>query len=110
MRNALISILLFQVSFLSAQVLSKEGRFSIEQNIGCAPFEVSISELDDFGDISRQYIFEEGLTETDQTTHIYQQEGTYTIVQIVGVDVEPKTDTLFVEVRENRSIVFNTLQ
>ncbi len=91
------------------QVQSDLGRFSVDYARGCAPLRIEVQELDDFGNISRQYRYEEGLPETFSQTHTYQTPGIYQIVQIVGVDVDPKTDTLMVEVLEPRSIDFEVL-
>ena len=63
---------------------------------------VTISELDNFGDVTRQYYFFEGAGVTNEKTFTYQDSGTYQIVQVVGVDgIDDKTDTLFVEAKES---------
>lgn len=96
MRLTTLLILLSSPAF--CQITSQEGRFAVDFQIGCTPFTVNITSLDDFGDISRQYIYENGVLETDETSYTYTLPGTYSIVQIVGVDVDPKTDTLVVTV------------
>ena len=95
---------------LLSQNDSQLGRFTTSVRSGCAPLEVIVIEQDNFGDITRQYIYEDGLPETNSTTHTFQQPGVYNIVQIVGVDVDPKTDTLEVEVFENRAVEFAITQ
>lgn len=81
-----------------AQHVSQVGRFSVEYNRGCAPLTVNLTVLDDFGNITRQYFYEGEATQTVDTFYTYTTPGTYQIVQIVGVDVDPKTDTLVIEV------------
>ncbi|WP_420318635.1 gliding motility-associated C-terminal domain-containing protein [Ekhidna sp.] len=93
----IIFVLLFPM-LLSAQVLSSKGRFSVEFDKGCAPMTVNITELDTFGDVTRQYYYFEGADITNNQTFSYQDPGVYQIVQVVGVDgIDDKTDTLFVE-------------
>lgn len=81
-----------------AQQLSQVGRFSVDYNRGCAPLTVTLTELDNFGNITRQYFYEGEASQTIDTFYTYTQPGIYQIVQIVGIDVEPKTDTLEVVV------------
>ena len=83
-----------------AQFISQEGRFSVDIVRGCAPLQIQLTPLDDFGDISRQYIYEENVPETNLTTYTYLNPGIFSLVQIVGIDVVPKTDTLTIEVFE----------
>ena len=104
MRLSPLIILLSTHAF--AQVSSQLGRFEVAFDRGCAPLDITIVEKDDFGSIPRQYIFEPGLDETNLTTHRFEQPGTFEIVQIVGVDVDPKTDTLIVTVLESRPSEF----
>lgn len=84
---------------LLAQV-SQEGRFSSDYIRGCAPLTIQLTEHDPFGAIDRQYFYEtpSNLNVTTSLTHTYTQPGTYQIVQLVGIDVVPKTDTLTIEV------------
>lgn len=81
-----------------SQQFSKHGRFSIDYKTGCAPVTVNISEYDNFGNISRQYYYESERIGTLDTFHTFQNPGTYRIVQFLGVDVIPKSDTLVFEV------------
>ncbi len=107
MRSATCTIVLLTYAFFSnAQVLSKTGRFAANYQTGCAPLTITLSELDDLGDISRQYIYEAGTPETSDLSHTYQQPGTYQIVQILGVDIDPKTDTLTVVVQDTQPVDF----
>ena len=110
MRLSLLCILITCSLSLFSQTNSQFGRFSVSAISGCAPFEIEITEQDDFGDITRQYIYEDGLAETDARIHTFQVPGIYNIVQIVGVDVDPKTDTLQIEVFENRPVSFDLIR
>lgn len=99
MPKRVYTFLLLLIPFLvSAQVVSNNGRFAVDFDRGCAPLEINISELDAFGNITRQYFYEEGATETTDTFYTYTTPGTYEIVQVVGIDVNPKTDTLVIQV------------
>ncbi|MEQ9404002.1 MAG: gliding motility-associated C-terminal domain-containing protein [Cyclobacteriaceae bacterium] len=88
--------LLFSPFLLAAQIVSNNGRFAVDFDRGCVPFEINVTELDAFGNITRQYFYEDGATETTSTTYTYNVADTFRIVQVVGIDVTPKTDTLFV--------------
>ena len=90
-----------------AQHLSQVGRFSADFRQGCAPLTVNLTELDDFGDITRQYFYEGEASQTIDTFYTYTQPGIYQIVQLVGVDVDPKTDTLEIEVLAPVTPVFD---
>lgn len=92
-----VLFILFASSGLAQQV-SQVGRFSVDYSRGCAPLTVNLTVLDDFGSITRQYFYEGENTQTIDTFYTYTTPGVYQIVQIVGVDVEPKTDTLEIEV------------
>lgn len=83
-----------------AQHNSDLGRFSIAHPTACAPVTIEIKEHDSFGDISRQYFYEEGMIETTDTFFTYTDPGVYQIVQFLGEDIQPKTDTLIFEVKE----------
>ena len=90
--------LFFSPLLLVAQVVSNGGRFQADYALACNPFTINITSLDNFGNITRQYFYEEGATETTATTYTYSSPGIYEIVQVVGIDVTPKTDTLIIEV------------
>jgi gliding motility-associated-like protein len=92
------------------QVQSSLGRMVTAYAKGCAPFTVTIEEVDDLGDISRTYTYEPGLTSTSDTFHTYTAPGTYQIIQLLGEDIIPKTDTLVIEVLENTAPTFNLLK
>lgn len=77
-----------------AQNTSRIGRFSVDNAIGCAPLTINVTELDNFGNISRQYLYEDGAPVTNSATYTYNTPGTYEMVQVIGLDVNPKTDTL----------------
>ena len=78
---------------------SRLGRFSSDFVTGCAPLSINITVNDNFGNIVRQYIYEEGGAETNDTFHTFTRPGTYDIVQIVQSQ-SPRTDTLTVVVTE----------
>lgn len=84
---------------LMAQNDSELGRFSSDFVIGCAPLTVNLSVNDNFGSIVRQYIYEEGTAETNDTFHTYTSPGTYEIVQIIQSQT-PRTDRLTITVIE----------
>lgn len=102
--NDYLRVLLFILNFICfasvAQHTSNFGRFSIAYPQGCAPVTIHISEHDNLGTISRQYFYEEGLIETTDTFHTYIEPGRYEVVQFLGEDIQPKTDTLVFEVLE----------
>lgn len=81
-----------------SQNTSKIGRFSADVVVGCAPLTINITQLDNFGNISRQYIYEPGIPVTNSPTHTFSTPGVYNIVQVIGLDVNPKTDTLAITV------------
>lgn len=93
-----------------AQHYSDLGRFSVQYPKACAPVTVSVSRHDSFGNISRQYFFEEGLIETPDTFHTYSTPGLYQIIQFIGEDIQPKTDTLLFEVLESPTPAFTIFQ
>ncbi|MEL6559008.1 MAG: gliding motility-associated C-terminal domain-containing protein [Bacteroidota bacterium] len=82
-----------------AQNDSELGRFSSDFVIGCAPLTINLSVNDNFGNIVRQYIYEEGAAETNDTFHTYTSPGTYEIVQIIQSQT-PRTDRLTITVIE----------
>lgn len=94
-------------SVLWAQTVSKEGRFSVDFTRGCAPLEIHVTELDSFGDITREYFYAPGAPETTSTTYTYYAPGVFHIVQVVGANVSPKTDTLTIHVLAPTEPVFN---
>lgn len=97
-----ICLLFLLPALAGAQSLSSKGRFSIAFDRGCAPMDVTITELDTFGVITRQYYFFEGANITNNTSFTYDNPGTYQIVQVLGQDdIEDRTDTLLVEVFES---------
>lgn|GEM_PF-1299776 len=102
--NDYLRVLLFILNFICfagiGQHISNFGRFSIAYPQGCAPVTIHISEHDNLGTISRQYFYEEGAIETTDTFHTYTEPGRYEVVQFLGEDIQPKTDTLVFEVLE----------
>lgn len=103
-------ILLLTGHALSAQYTSKLGRFSIEYGEGCDPVTIHVSRHDSFGNISRQYIYEDGLITTTDTFYTYSTAGTYTIVQYLGEDIDPKSDTLIFTVYEPKVPEYHIVQ
>jgi len=91
-------LLMVWVWQVAAQQTSQLGRFSVDYSRGCAPLTVNVTEMDGFGAITRQYFYENSTDVTTSTTHIYTQPGTYQLVQLVGIDIPQKTDTLEIEV------------
>lgn len=85
-----------------AQETSVMGRFSIENSTGCAPLEVNITELDNFGaNTSRQYWYEnKDNPPVLSKTHTYTEPGEYYLVQLVGANVPQKEDSIKVTVYE----------
>ena len=102
----LISTIISFVSPIYAQSidlpkLSQFGRFEADYVKGCAPLTIHITELDSFGPISRTYTYESGATQTADTFYTYNSPGRYEIVQLLGEDIIPKTDTLVIQVYES---------
>lgn len=85
--------------YVSAQNDSELGRFSSNYIVGCAPLTVNLTVNDNFGNIVRQYIYEESNTETNDTFHTYTSPGTYEITQIIQSQT-PRTDRLTITVIE----------
>jgi len=87
-----------------SQNTSVYGRFEADFTLGCDPLKVIITETDTFpSETVRQYDFEGdgifvGFEPTEEISFTYTQPGSYQIVQIINVDIVPKTDTLFLEV------------
>ncbi len=89
------SLLLVILPLLTlGQHVSNLGRFSIEYSKGCLPVTVTVTKLDGFGNAPRSYFYREGLPDTPDTTFTYFLADTVQIVQLVGVDIPQKTDTL----------------
>ena len=104
-RSALLLISLLVANFDSlAQNASVYGRFQGDFTLGCDPLKVIITETDTFpSETVRQYDFEGdgifvGFEPAEEISFTYTQPGSYQIVQIINVDIIPKTDTLFLEV------------
>ncbi|MFT7239510.1 MAG: gliding motility-associated-like protein [Cyclobacteriaceae bacterium] len=103
-----ISITLITIyAIASAQILSPLGRFSIDYNKGCNPTTVHITQLDTFGNISRLYSYEDGIEESLDTFYTYNSPGIYKIVQFVGEDVKPKSDTILFTLIDSRQPQFD---
>ncbi len=95
---ALVMFLL--ASTAKAQTTSVMGRFSVQNATGCAPLDVSITELDNFGSgTTRQYWYEDksGVPTTDKN-FTYSTPGVYYLVQLVGANVPQKEDSLKITV------------
>lgn len=85
--------------FCAAQNLSRGGRFSSDKLVGCAPLTIHITPLDNFGsNVSRQYIYEENAAVSNDPSHTFANPGIYHVVQVIGLDISPKTDTLTITV------------
>ncbi|MEQ8470462.1 MAG: gliding motility-associated C-terminal domain-containing protein [Marinoscillum sp.] len=109
MRLLVIILLLVNLPAFS-QHSSKLGRFAVEYEEGCAPVTVHIIRQDTFGDITLQYEYESGLLETTDTAYTYYTPGVYQIVQYLGEDITPKSDTLTFEVVESPEPDFTIFQ
>ncbi len=94
----------------TCQVRSSSERMETAFARGCAPFTINISEIDSLGDISRTYTYEKDGVSTSDTFYTYQTPGTFEIIQLLGEDIIPKTDTLVIEVLENQAIDFNVFK
>lgn len=92
MRNILV-VILFSPIVVNAQHFSQLSRFSIEYEKGCSPSTVIITQYE-FLDKPRSFLFEEGGEYVSDTSHTYYEPGTYNIIQLIGEDISPKTDTL----------------
>ena len=92
------------------QQLSKLGRFSIEYSKGCLPVTVKVKKLDSFGNAPRTYFYSEGLSDTPDTVHTYFTPDTVRIVQLVGVDIPQKTDTLEFIIIEGQNPTFDIIR
>ena len=80
---------------------SNLGRFVADYNIGCTPLTVTLTVTDTFGNINRQYIYDDqGLTVDNFYT--YTDPGTYEIIQFISFidDNTPQFDTLTINVFE----------
>ncbi len=104
-RSILLLISLLIINFDSpAQNTSVYGRFEADFTLGCDPLKLVITEIDTFpAETVRQYDFEGdgvfvGFEPAEEISFTYDQPGFYRIVQIINVDIVPKTDTLFLEV------------
>jgi len=94
--------------YIYGQTLSNKGRFEVNFAFACAPFTVSITELDGLGNVSRQYDYENDSIFVNNTSHTYNTPGTYQIVQLINVDtLTDKLDTIFVTVLDSPEPVFS---
>ncbi|MEQ8239320.1 MAG: gliding motility-associated C-terminal domain-containing protein [Cyclobacteriaceae bacterium] len=107
MRNYISIFFLFGLVNIQAQVVSNLGRFSIEYDQGCNPSTVHITRLDTFGNVSRQYFFGADNAGILDTFYTYNNPGKYEIVQFVGEDVEPKSDTLIFTILDSPIPIFD---
>lgn len=72
--------------------------FSVNSTTGCAPFTTVITNLSNAPDsVVINYDWGDGSGLTIDTVHLYNNSGTYTIVQTVA-NALPRTDTVIVEV------------
>jgi len=97
LKNYGMLFLLFSTYSISGQVLSVYERFSTPYNKACVPFTVQITEIDNLGNVGKTYKYEDGATETLDTFYTYTQPGQYAIIQLLAEDIDPKFDTLFIE-------------
>lgn len=107
-----ISLFLFLLLFAvvknpaQGQVVSNLERFEADFDRGCAPFKVVITETDTFdAETVIQYDFNndgiyQGFEEGEEISYVYDTAGTYTIIQLAGIDIPgvSKLDTLEITV------------
>lgn len=91
-------IIVFIPTGLFAQHFSKLGRFSIEYEKGCSPTTINITQYDHL-EKPRSFYLELHLDSITPSTkadtfYTYSEPRTYKIVQLIGEDISPKTDTL----------------
>lgn len=105
-----ILIQIFYVSFIVIQVINQVqaqapsylGRFEADYDQGCDPLKVILTETDTFPDATViQYDFTNsgafiGFEDGEEITYTYDTPGSYTIVQLTGIDIPgvSKLDTL----------------
>ncbi|MFC2125778.1 T9SS type B sorting domain-containing protein [Bacteroidota bacterium] len=100
----LIAGLYLPAADLFAQNSSQRERFEVNYDRGCSPLKVIINETDTFpDDVVIQYDFEGdgvfiGFEPDEEISFIYDSTGNHTIVQLVGLDNIPKTDSINIEV------------
>ncbi|MEP4532497.1 MAG: gliding motility-associated C-terminal domain-containing protein [Cyclobacteriaceae bacterium] len=92
MKFTWIVIFLIPLNLLG-QHFSKEGRFSIAYERGCAPTTVHITQYQHL-EKPRSFLFLEDGDFVGDTSFTYTDPGIYHIVQLIGEDISPKTDTL----------------
>lgn len=109
MRFSGIILFIFSLPVLS-QHTSQLGRFEVAYDRGCTPVTVHIQERDTFGNVTRQYEYERGLQETTDTSYTYDTPGVYQIIQYLGEDTSPKSDTLTFTVTESPQPEFTIFQ
>jgi len=84
---------------ICSQELSSKGRFSVNANIGCAPFTVNINEIETFGTDNIDYFYFDGATSTAATSFTYLDTGTYLIIQQINSNIpSDKLDSLEIQV------------
>jgi gliding motility-associated-like protein len=92
-----------------SQVASSLGRFEADFDRGCAPFKIILTETDTFPpttviqyDFTNNGIFV-GFEDGEEISYTYDSAGTYTIIQLTGIDIPgvSKLDTLNVTVIES---------
>lgn len=90
--------------------VSQLGRFSVDLNKGCTPLQINLTVLDPYGDIDRQYSYENEGDFISTQTYTYHTPGTYNLVQLLGTDLaDPKTDTLVIQVLASTTPIYNYL-
>lgn len=102
----LLFIFIYCTFQTNAQVVSKLGRFSVENAIGCAPLTVNITLINDLGITNEPDYFYDAINNPNtnklDTFHTYTQPGTYQLVQFLGHTNpnQPKEDTLMIVVHQ----------
>lgn len=100
LKNYGLFFLLFATYTIKGQVLSVYERFSTPYDKACVPYTIHITETDNLGNVGKTYKYEEGATETLDTFYTYTEPGRYAIIQLLAEDIDPKFDTLFIDLFE----------
>ncbi|MBW3544930.1 MAG: hypothetical protein KY428_04890, partial [Bacteroidetes bacterium] len=93
-----------------AQVLSQQGRFSVDYNQGCSPYEITITDLETSPDKNISYYIyfyqEDTLAEFQGRNYVLDYVGKYAIVQWFE-DRTPLADSLIIWGHESIAPQFN---
>ncbi len=111
-KHIVLLIILSFPSFLHAQYTSQEGRFEADYIKGCAPFKVTLTNLFVGATGPIQYDYDAAASGNNFVTtneHTYTQPGTYKIAQIAPQNTSGLSDTIRIEVLDNRPPNFEVI-